>query len=75
MFNTNYWIKYSIKYTNSCLLFILNNFKLETEVTMIKKSLLMTEWNKFEVIEPLHFPKGILLYHVVEFSFLKIQYV
>ena len=42
---------------------------------MIKKSLLITEWNKFEVIEPLHFPKGILLYHVVEFSFLKIQYV
>ena len=54
---------------------ILNRVKLNTEVLIDKKSLLVTELNKFEVTGIIHFQKGILQSHVAKFSFQKLPYL
>ena len=71
-----FFIKYSSKYRNSCYPFsFFHNFKLKTEVNIDYKSLLVTELNKFRVIELLHFHKGILQSNVAEFTFKKLPCV
>ena len=51
------------------------NFKLKSEVIIYQKSLLMTEVNRFGVIGLRHSHKGVLLSHVAEFLFQKLQFV
>ena len=62
-------------YKFSSSFFFLHTFKLKTEVIIDYKSLLVTELDKFGVIGLLHLHKGILQYHVAEFSFQKLMYV
>ena len=54
---------------------ILNRIKLNVEVLIDKKSLLVTELNKFEVTGIIHFQKGILQSHVAKFPFQKLPYL
>ena len=74
MFNTKFYIEYSNKYTNSCyLLFFLEiNFKLETEVIIDPKSVLVTESSKFGATTIL---MRLLPSHVDKFPFQKFQFI
>ena len=67
----------SIAAANICILVISFSFyikfKQKTEVIPDQKPLLVTELNKFRVIGPLHFHRGILPSHVAKLPFQKPQ--
>ena len=70
MFKTKYYIKYSSGVRTFLLsLFFLCNTKLNTEVIIDRKLLLVTELNKFGVKELLHSHKRIWPSYVTEFPF------